>query len=574
MIFFIRRTSVVVTIIFIFFFIILNSPVLAQEKAGAVFQELEKKEFVPPPTLETPVIETGEEVKQQIPSGPKILIKKINLIVQNKKDQSLLSPKTIKAITSKYENRELDLVEMNQISEEITASYHAEGYIIAYAFIPQQEIKEGVLEIGIIQGKTAEITVTGNKSFSSDFIRNHLQMIQNDPSLKKNTLEKALLILNEYPSLNVKASLQSGKEFGETDVTAQVKDSMPVSGSLTYDNFGSDVTSKSRLTAEFNIGNLLTSGDYFMFRGLTGLDRIDLQNLSYVRADYQVPVAYHGTKVGLYYSNSLNEAGEEYSILDIHGKAHVAGVYVTHPLVRTRDTSLDVKFGFDYKDVYDYILGEIRSQDNIRVFNLGLTYNFVDNFSGRNIINLTYDQGIRNIFGGNGDNDPGTSRLHADGGFSKATLDLARIQKLPGYNHFIFRASGLYSNDDLFVAEQFFLGGMGSVRGFKPSSESGDRGYLLSGELYLAPPYPETKIFNQNLGDTIKFVLFADHGGVFKNDIQPGEDKVGYMTSIGAGLRLYAGKYFSARLDWAVPRIDDQFKTNHAETYVQVALNF
>ena len=164
--------------------------------------------------------------------------------------------------------------------------------------------------------------------------------------------------------------------------------------------------------------------------------------------------------------------------------------------------------------------------------------------------------------------------MNADGGFSKGTLDLARIQKLSGYNYLILRASGQYSNDDLFVAEQFFLGGVGSIRGFSSSALSGDKGYSISGELYIAPPYPETKIFNQNLGDTVKLVLFADHGGVFKNDVQPGEDKDDYLTSIGVGMRLYATRYVSARLDWAVPRIDDKFKTNHSVTYVQAAFNF
>ena len=103
---------------------------------------------------------------------------------------------------------------------------------------------------------------------------------------------------------------------------------------------------------------------------------------------------------------------------------------------------------------------------------------------------------------------------------------------------------------------------------------SGDKGYFVSGELYIAPPYPETKIFNQNMGDTLKLVLFADHGGVFKNDVQPGEDKDDYLTSIGAGLRLYATKYVSARLDWAVPMIDDKFHAGDSETYVQVVFNF
>lgn len=77
--------------------------------------------------------------------------------------------------------------------------------------------------------------------------------------------------------------------------------------------------------------------------------------------------------------------------------------------------------------------------------------------------------------------------------------------KLPGYNYLILRAFGQYTNDDLFVAKQFFIGGVGSI---------------------------------------------------------------------GAGLRLFATKYVSARLDCSVPRIDDQFKTNHSETYVQGAFNF
>lgn len=576
----IRKICIVVFIVIAFFVAITTSPVSAQEKSGAVLKQLEKKEIVPREAKEKPVIEEKkeegkkEEVKP-VTISQKTLIKKINVTVQNKEGSApLLAGKTVSAITSKYENKELDMPDMNRIAEEITAGYRASGYLVAFAFIPKQEIKEGILEIGVIEGKAGEITVTGNKSYSSRFIQKHLQKVDKDPSLREKTLERALLILNEYPSLDVKAILRAGKEFGTTDIAAQAKDSRPVSGSLAYDNFGSDTTSKNRLIAEFNIGNLLTSGDLFMLRGLTGLDRIDFQNLTYGRAEYAIPVAYCGTKAGIYYANSIYEAGEEYTILDINGKAHVAGAYITHPLIRTKDTSLDIKFGFDYKDVYEYMLDHSQSEDNIRVLNLGLTYNLADKFYGRNIINLTGNQGIRDILGGSGADDTGVSRLNADGQFTKATLDLARIQKLPGYNHFMLKAAGQYSNDSLFVAEQFFLGGMGSVRGFAPSAKSGDKGYSLSAELYLAPPYPETKIFNQNLGDTLKLVLFTDHGGVFRNDVLPGEDKNDYLTSIGAGLRLYATQYVTARLDWAMPRIENKFKTGESETYLQLVFNF
>ena len=345
-----------------------------------------------------------------------------------------------------------------------------------------------------------------------------------------------------------------------------------------YDNFGTNTTSKHRLNAAFNTGNLITSGDYLMLRGLTGLDRIDLNKLSYGRAEYLFPIDYNGTKLGLNYANSIYKAGEEYTILDIHGKAHVAGIYLTHPIIKTRKDTLDIRFGFDYKDVYDYMLNNLRSEDNIRVFNLGITYDLTDNIQGRNIINLTYHQGVRNLLGGNGKNDPDASRLNADGAFAKYTADVIRVQKLPGYNHLMLKASGQLSEDALFVAEQFYIGGAGSVRGFRPSSQSGDSGYLGSAELHLSPIYPETKIGNQDsgqkLGDTIKLVLFADHGGVYKNNRQPGENKDDYLTSIGAGIRLYYSKNFSFRLDWAVPRIKDHFNSKNSETYAQAVFSF
>ena len=574
-----RKSVLVLSIIVAIIITIGTSTVFAQERAGEILQQLEKKDLVPRNVPEATIIQEkkAEEKQQPILSGQKILIKQIKVTIQNKTQAEatpLLAPEKIRSITSKYENKELTLSEINQIADEITASYRSQGYILVYAFIPEQEIKEGVLEIGMIEGKIGTITVTGNESYSSNFIQKHLQKIEKDKSLKEETLERSLIILNEYTSLNVKASLKAGKELGVTDIIAETKDSLPVSGSLSYDNFGLETTSKNRLSAEFNIGNILTSGDLLMLRGITGLDNIDIEKLSYGRVEYLIPIAYSGTKAGLYYTGSLDKSGKEYAALDIHGEAQVGGIYITHPIIKTRDKALDVKFGFDYKDIYDYMLGALRSKDDIRVFNLGMTYNFIDGFYGRNIINLTYYQGVRDILGGNGAHDSDASRLNADGAFSKGTADFIRIQKLPGYNHLLLKASGQLSGDSLFSAEQFILGGAGSVRGFAPSLQSGDSGYSVSAELYLSPLFPEANIFNQKLGDTLKFVLFIDHGGVFRNDVQPGEDKRDYLTGIGAGIRLYAGKYFSARFDYAVPYINGGYDADNSEIYVQVAVGF
>lgn len=390
--------------------------------------------------------------------------------------------------------------------------------------------------------------------------------------------------------------MEAGEEFGTTDIVAQVRDSRPVSGSVAYDNFGSEYTSKNRFYADLNIGNLLGSGDLLTLRGITGLDDFAFDNLSYLRAEYAVPILYSGTRTGAYYANSRYKVGKEYEPLEIHGKTHLAGAYLTHPQIKTRLRTLDLKLGFDYKDIYEYMLGEPVSKDKIRAASLEVTCNFIDQFQGRNIINLTYHQGIRDLFGGTGKNERESkrqslweqlfggndvkatkipsSRLYADGGFSKGTLDVTRIQKLPGPHYMILKGSGQISGDNLFVAEQFFIGGINTVRGFSSASRGGDQGYCVSAEFHLSPIYPEAEIFNRTFGDMFRFVLFADHGGVFKNDALPGEDEDEFLTSIGAGFRLYAGKHFFVRLDYAVPRIDGSFDTGDAEIYGQAAFLF
>jgi hemolysin activation/secretion protein len=227
-----------------------------QETGGEILQDLEKKEIVPKETSR-PVIETLErEPPKEVKDEKKILIKEIRV-----QGATLIDGQTIRdalysaiPIAAPSEpvgdrgfavNRELSLSEMNRITNAITLKYRAHGYILAYAFIPQQEIKDGLLEIRVREGKVEDIAVEGNRSYSAVFIERHLEKIKKDPSLMKSALERSLLILNEYPSLSVKALLKAGKEPGATDITAEVKDSRPISGGISYDNFGNKTTSKN-----------------------------------------------------------------------------------------------------------------------------------------------------------------------------------------------------------------------------------------------------------------------------------------------------------------------------------------
>lgn len=201
------------------------------------------------------------------------------------------------------------------------------------------------------------------------------------------------MLLNDYPSLNVNASLRAGTQPGTTDVTLTATDTYPISATLTYDNFGTKTLSKHRLSLVIDKGSTITDGDDVRLSGVTGLDRIDFDKLSYGRIDYTLPLDYNGTKAGIYYANSLYEAGKELTPLKINGKADVTGVFITNPVIKKADTTLTLKLAFDYKDVYDYMLDSTRSEDKIRSISLGINYDTIDNLilsqTSRNIIGLS-----------------------------------------------------------------------------------------------------------------------------------------------------------------------------------------
>ena len=573
-----------------------GSRAYAAEGAGGVLQQLEKTDKryqfneKAPPVIE---MENKKPVMEKLQIGKILFVKKFRL-----EGNTLISEKELLSGVTLGEGKNLTLDGIISVADFITAKYRNRGFLIVNAYVPSQSILDGAVlskknsgygsvnafgtvTIRIIEGKVGSISVTGNNYYRSSFIEGFLENVRKDPSLKEETLEKELLLLNEYPLLSVKTTLKAGKEFGTTDIIATVSDKFPLFGSLSYDNFGVKSTSRNRLSAALNIGNTITSGDLVKLNGIIGLDSVDPDRLSYGRAEYLVPAGGTGAQVGAYYSNTVYAAGgtDSLAIMGLNGKARVIGLYVTHPIMKRLGKSLNLKFGGESISLYDDLLGSTYDKDEIRKLTAGISYESTDRYLGKNYIGFVYARGLGGFLGGTkkGASNPGPSYAGADGMFNKFTLDAMRIQKLPGHNHVIARGNFQYSPDRLFSAERMQLGGEGSVRGVSPATISGDSGYVTSLELVVSPFFPETQIFNQKIGDTIQFALFTDYGGTTNTGPRPSESTSSNVSSIGAGLRLYGGNRYAFKLDWALPSTHGGYKNitvSESQVYVQAVVSF
>lgn len=515
--------------------------------------------------------------KQMAAPDKKVFVKRFQV-----EGNTRLSESVIASMIAPYEGKQLTIDEINGVAGLITAKYREAGYLTTRAYVPAQEIKDNVVVIRAADGRIGDIIAAGNKSYSDAFIKKHMAGAKKDGLLNEKNLERSILLLNGYQDLNVTASLKAGKDPGTTDVIARVTDKFPFAASIFYDNYGEKLTSKNRAGFTIDAGNLITSGDEINLFGITGIDDLNIKDLAYGRIEYSLPIGGNGTRVGAHYGHSVYDVDEELdnvlklADIDIDGGANTAGIYVSHPFIKQAGLTVAARLGFDYGDFYQKIDGQDDIADDIRKSSLGITCDWADAFSGVNYFGLTYVRGLNSLLGGSESDDPNVSRLDGDVDFNKFTVDLVRMQKLPGYNHLMLKASGQYSADELSSPEQFSIGGIRTVRGFKSSERNGDMGYALTAELSLSPFFADKEIFGQKVGDSVKFAFFGDYGWVKWNnyeDVALSENED--LGSIGAGVRLYLGKRFSFRLDYAMPYIDGKFKSDSdSRTYLQATVNF
>lgn len=461
-----------------------------------------------------------------------------------------------------YAEKDMELSELQEVADLITAEFKRRGYTLARAYIPEQEIKDGIVEIAVLEGRIGEIVVKGNKNYSTDFIKRVFMPVVEERAIKHASLEKSLLLLNENPDLKVTAVLQAGKEAGTTDIVVNVEDKLPLHFSIDYNNFGTESVSKHRFGAELNLGRFLPiEGSSLSLRGVVGSDP---RHFHYERASYGLPVNSYGTKLGLFGFGGNFDVGRELADLNITGKTWGYGISLAHPFVKTRFQNLIGEFGFESKDAKEFLLGSLSSRDKLRMLKIGLNYDRIDS-TGRNFISFAVFQGLGEALGAMEDNDPKTSRAGADNKFTKAYLNLARVQRVGDYFSIIFRGSGQASTDSLVSIEQFSIGGADSVRGYPQGEFLGDDGYNVSTELRVSP-WPN---------EIAQVAFFVDNGGVSVKNPPTGTKKYRHLTGVGYGLRLSLPYNLTVRFDLGFPV--QPSKTSSGERpvgYVQGAVTF
>jgi hemolysin activation/secretion protein len=459
---------------------------------------------------------------------------------------TVIGKEQLESITELYIGQALELPLLESAAQAVAEYYRKKGYTLASAYVPQQDVKFGVVELAVLEGRMGDITVSGNKHYSSSFIKGHFAQAMGENVARNDSLERGLLLLNEYPGLKTSATLEPGKSAGATDVHVTAEDKRPLHFMLDMNNYGFNNISRYRFGAGVEVGNVLVDGGTLTLNGIMGNHP---NQLLFGMANYSMPIGVHGTKLVVGGSEGKFDVGAELAALQIRGRITTGDIAVTHPFIKSRFQNLLGEFGFSAKHNTLTVLNNLVGDDAIRALKLGVNWDRLD-LSGRWYASVYGFQGLGQFLGGMSDNSVQSTRQGADNRFTKATLAAGRIQSLGHDVLLVVKGSGQITTGPVVVIEQMLLGGPDSVRGYQLGERFVDEGYTLSAETRI-PFFPS--LVPTALKET-QGAIFIDYGAGLLRNPSPGEQRSTSMTGTGVGLQTQLPWYSSSvRLDLGFP---------------------
>jgi len=506
--------------------------------------------------------------KKQIPDDKKKDVVKGNLTYNpqfklNKvvfQGNTKIADKNLQKLTYGLIGKDIYLEDILDLTVKVSRFYQKSGYLTSYAYLAPQEIVNGIVYIDIKESKVAQKEVSGNRWEKEWYLKN---LALGNKGLNMGDVFNSRTLQGNMKNMNKEAYLKGSAEIAKdkednTVIKLNVADRFPLNFDFSWDDYGRNYTGRQRATGIFGIDNLTGFGDKIyagaiLSNGSTG-----------ALAGYQIPINKYGTRLAFDYSYSNINLGGPYQQQNISGKATDYAIRLTHPLVNTATKEINASVSVDALNSQSAQGGSNFSNYNLRVLRTGL-YGMFDDKKGRTISSIGVDMGT-DALGASANIDNGQQSV-----FYKVIASLSRIQRLPKNCLGIFRINGQYSPQSLFSAEQMYLGGVYSIRGYQPSELLGD--YGVSGSFEIRTPVPGLqKILPEkikNWSEKIKLAAFYDWGYV--NDYN---NLYGYPThflsSVGFGTYINITDAIYVQAGLGIPVGPKNYNDDNARLYFSI----
>jgi len=320
-----------------------------------------------------------------------------------------------------------------------------------------------------------------------------------------------------------------------------------VDTTLSLDSYG------DRYTGVFRGGLQANFNDPFKVGDQITLSVYKAKKMTQARTGYSIPVGSQGM-IGTAYYSYLNYAlGKELDVLDAKGKAQNAGIGLTYPLVRTRNSGVWSNLGIDYMNLKDKTFGETTGDRKLFVGKAGLTSNFYDGFGGGGMTmsSIDIDYGKLDLSGLKIAELYDKSGPRSSGNFLRTAYSVARLQRITQVDSLFLSLRGQFSTKNLDSSQKFILGGPTGVRAYPVGEGSGDGGHIMTVEVRHDLSVWQS-LFNTQLVGFMDTGIVQLHNKPWSGSITNATDSNRYtLSGLGMGINIAKTGLYSVRMSYA-----------------------
>ncbi len=392
--------------------------------------------------------------------------------------------------------QEVTFADLEQLAARAVAVYQKHGFGLVQAFVPVQEVVDGVVKISISEGVLGNVSidVAENAPVQQERVAKTLAVLEPGKPLNGREYERAMLLLSDLPGIKPQSAISAGAASGTTDLTVQVTERDRFQYGLELDNYGTRDSGRHRVTGSMRWASPFERGDNLDLRVMLAQG----MHTAFGRISYETPVGYRGLRIGGGLARVQYELGGPFAALEPTGTGNVADLSFSYPIIRQRSTNLFIRGTLDNKDLTDrFEAVGFETKKRIRGAGIGMSFEKRDKVLGGG-----YTSANALLYRGNLDIKDATSEAFdnppfgydTEGSFGKFTLQLARLQYVaPKVS--LFLGTGMQrASKNLDAYEKLSLGGPKAVRAYATGEVLVDDGWMATLELRYAAN-PETTLF-------------------------------------------------------------------------------
>ncbi|AWY42608.1 ShlB/FhaC/HecB family hemolysin secretion/activation protein [Pseudomonas putida] len=495
------------------------------------------------------------------PQEPLMMGTKVHINTVQIEGGTIYPLKELAALYQPLLGHETSLAELIEATRNITRRYQQDGYLLSYAFLPQQTFDNGVARVVLVEGYIKDYQLQGDVGRVKALLDKLVAKLQAERPLTRKTFERYTTLMSRIPGVTLQAQVPPpGTTDGATHLIAQAS-RKPFTSTLstTEDNrngtqalLGVSSNSQTAMGEQLTLSGLFPPGD---------------DHEHYYRLDYNQFLNTEGTQLLLSASRYRADLASNVRLdngleLEPHRENDRYSIGFSHPLIASPNQQLSAGarlYAVDDKTRYK-VVGfpvSVEQRTDIRALAFESDWRKADTRQLRILSGGLY-QGIDGM-GAN------TNNTTLDLDFFRLRLSGVQSDKFFDNWQGVLSAAFYWSDDTLPDSERAVFGGQNFGRGYPDDQASGDKGWGAAYEVNYS--------FNRE-GNWVRILqpyVVLDRAKTWFNTLPvQGND----MSSAAVGLRFGDARYYNIALEAAKPMSEVALDTFNRRARYSISFSY